>query len=105
MPEIDVVLIPARAPVGACVKLDQGMTLVGRSPVCGVLLADPSVSRRHAELHVHNGLVTVRDLNSQNGTYVEEMRITSSEVLAGQVVQFGNVRFVVEMNASNGTRE
>src|SRR3712207_7225798 len=46
----------------------QGSVLLGRSEGCGVHLADPDVSRRHALVSVCGGRVTVADLGSSNGS-------------------------------------
>jgi hypothetical protein len=51
------------------IELGGKTTLViGRSSSCDVFLDDDSVSRRHAELHVHADRIEIEDLGSQNGT-------------------------------------
>lgn len=47
----------------------QGDLLVGRAPECDVRVEDPSISRRHAVLHVGQKL-RIEDLGSANGTHV-----------------------------------
>jgi DNA-binding CsgD family transcriptional regulator len=83
----------------ATIKLAQSKVLVGRAPTCGIVLPDVSVSRRHAELMVDGELVTIRDLNSRNGTYVDENRIDVSEVSVGQYLRFGGVPFQLAIEA------
>ena len=52
-------------------RLAPGARLViGRAPTSDVVIADPSVSRRHAELSATGGGVSFRDLESANGTLV-----------------------------------
>ena len=41
---------------------------IGRAPTCEVLVDDSQVSGEHARLDVNNGVVTVTDLDSANGT-------------------------------------
>lgn len=72
-------------------SLGKGQTCIGRSPQCAVCLPDGSVSRRHAEVCVADGCITVRDLESRNGTFVDERRVQSGPVLPGQVLRFGAV--------------
>jgi hypothetical protein len=48
--------------------------LIGRSTEA-LPLNDNTISRRHAELTPDEGLWFIRDLNSQNGTYVNGVRI------------------------------
>jgi pSer/pThr/pTyr-binding forkhead associated (FHA) protein len=83
----------------ATIKLAQSKVLVGRAPTCGIVLPDVSVSRRHAELVVDGELVTIRDLNSRNGTYVDENRIYVSNVSVGQCLRFGGVPFQLAIEA------
>jgi len=44
--------------------------LIGRQAASGIALADPDVSRRHAEISTSDGVVRVRDLASVNGTRI-----------------------------------
>lgn len=48
---------------------------IGRES-CNVVLADAAVSRRHAELSLHDGRWVLTDLDSSNGTFVNERRVT-----------------------------
>jgi hypothetical protein len=47
---------------------DHGTIAIGRSSECQVVLADPGVSRVHAEIVLRPGEAVVRDRSSQNGT-------------------------------------
>jgi S-DNA-T family DNA segregation ATPase FtsK/SpoIIIE len=53
---------------GRTVPLGQGSLVLGRGAGCGLTVADPDVSRRHAVVSVMEGRVTVADLGSSNGT-------------------------------------
>lgn len=71
---------------------------LGRAPECDLIVADPSVSRRHALLEAEAGLLRVTDLESANGTRVNGRRITTAEVGVTDLVTFGGVAFrVVEV--------
>ncbi len=75
-----------------------GATL-GRSRDCDVVLADPNVSRRHAELRPSGPGWTVRDLGSTNGTTRNGRPVRGAEPLEpGDRLLLGtaDVRFVVE---------
>lgn len=54
------------------------------------------LSRRHAYFSAKNGIVSVEDLGSTNGTYVNEQRLSDSPVVLnnGDIVGFGGKRFV-----------
>ena len=51
-------------------------TIIGRSREADLTVAHPMVSRKHCELYEVDGLLTVRDLGSLNGTIVGGERIT-----------------------------
>jgi pSer/pThr/pTyr-binding forkhead associated (FHA) protein len=55
-----------------------GQLTVGRSTENGLKLAEGSPSRRHATLNIADGAVFVEDLNSTNGTYVNDKRIETN---------------------------
>ena len=73
---------------------------IGRSRDCDVVLADPNVSRRHAELRPDGqGGWQVRDLGSTNGVKVNGRKIDGPAPLqSGDRLALGtaDVRFVLE---------
>jgi pSer/pThr/pTyr-binding forkhead associated (FHA) protein len=75
--------------------LQPGRLVVGRSSDCDLVLPHDSVSRQHAEIHLLNEDVTVVDLDSRNGTFVNDTRIQSSALAVGQRVKFGRVAFLL----------
>jgi pSer/pThr/pTyr-binding forkhead associated (FHA) protein len=68
-------------------------TTVGRSPDCDIFLDDVTVSRKHAVLLERNGELSIEDLGSLNGTFVNRKRIESATRLqSGDEVQIGKYR-------------
>jgi len=57
-------------PDGQTILLPAGVALIGREPAALVRLVDSRVSRRHAEIETVDGVSTLRDLGSTNGTTV-----------------------------------
>jgi len=73
-----------------------GEYLIGRRTDCDLPLSeDRNVSRSHARLEVREESVWLRDLNSRNGTRVNEELITERELQTGDVVRVGRSRFRV----------
>ena len=74
--------------------LPERTVTLGRSRDCDCVLAEPSVSRRHAELRREGGRWLLRDLGSRNGTRVNGVRLLDAmEVCPGDRVSFGDARF------------
>jgi FHA domain-containing protein/uncharacterized protein DUF1707 len=63
--------------------------LIGRSSACQLVLADDTVSRKHAELRVEDGRWLLRDLGSSNGTWVNGRRVVEAEVRPGDLLHLG----------------
>jgi two-component system, NtrC family, sensor kinase len=73
---------------------DHEPQLIGRSSEA-LPLTDNTVSRRHAELTPDDGLWWIRDLHSQNGTYVNGLRIAERMKLkVGDQIRTGATLFV-----------
>jgi hypothetical protein len=64
--------------------------LVGRHHACNVVLADPSVSRRHARLVFRDERWILHDLRSTNGTAVNGALVGRCELRPGDLVALGN---------------
>ena len=70
--------------------LAEGENIAGREPGVSVWLDSPKVSRHHARLVVHASSVTIEDLQSTNGTFVRDVRISSAATLnTGDKIRIG----------------
>jgi serine phosphatase RsbU (regulator of sigma subunit) len=67
--------------------------LVGRAALNHVIIDDPRVSRQHAKIAEEEGGYVVYDLNSANGTYVDEQPVKRRRLEYGQTVRFGPYAF------------
>ncbi len=79
------------------IYLIEGETKLGRlDSECDFVLDEPSVSRLHAILDKHGEIVTLTDMGSTNGTYINEDRISEGEVRVlnpGDLVSIANVSY------------
>jgi pSer/pThr/pTyr-binding forkhead associated (FHA) protein len=65
-------------------------TVIGRDPTAAVSLDDVEVSRRHAIISFEDGRVSVEDLGSSNGTFVEGEQVRGeAQVSTGQWIRVG----------------
>jgi len=94
---------------GHGVELPPGVTLIGRTDDCHLVLPDSSVSGHHAEIRViSENRATVRDLGSRNGTFADGERVVGVWTLAaGSELRFGSVTAVLTegRTPSAGTTE
>jgi pSer/pThr/pTyr-binding forkhead associated (FHA) protein len=80
-------------------SLGAGTTEAGRDPDAPIFLDDVTVSRHHAEFTVEDGVLSVRDLGSTNGTYVNGRRTDGATLEAGDEVIIGRFHLVVARGA------
>src|SRR5689334_16848159 len=83
------------------VTLSPGQTLIaGRTSQSDLQLDDPSVSRRHCQITFEHGVLRVRDLQSANGTYINERPVTEGTARAGDLIRMGGA--IVEIRDPAG---
>jgi len=68
-------------------------TTVGRIPANDLCVDADSVSRHHALVLVTDSATVVEDLNSTNGVFVNDVRVSRHELREGDVLTFGRVSF------------
>ncbi|MBI5521368.1 MAG: FHA domain-containing protein [Desulfarculus sp.] len=82
--------------------LGQGQTVLGRSPECGLVLEDDSVSRRHAMVERQGQDILISDLGSANGLLLNGHRVESAVLVPGQVVLLGVVEVSLDSRSPVG---
>ena len=75
-------------------EVNAAHCIIGRERAAAdVVLRDPNVSRRHAELTFTGSDWSIEDLNSTNGTFVNNRRITRCPLRNGDLLTFGLSNF------------
>lgn len=77
-------------------NLHSGLNTVGRNPTNDVRLTEASVSSFHCEIEVEPDRVIVRDLQSTNGTRVNNSPVEEIEVRAGDELMIGELRLQLD---------
>lgn len=97
--------LTAYLPEGAaveCVLRSPQPGLVGRSPPADLVLAHPSVSRRHAELVPGPKGWMLRDLDSKNGSFADGERVSAQPLAVSTWLRFGDVHCEFQPLDSDG---
>ena len=75
--------------------LGVGRYLIGRSESCDLIILSNIISSVHAVLEVTKSEIKIYDMNSRNGTFVNNNKIVTKDIALGDVVSFGNIEFKV----------
>jgi len=83
---------------GHAYPLLGALTIVGRGTDVDIVIDDPGVSRRHAEIRVTTDgprlVAHLRDLGSTNGTFIDGNRVTGAVLTDGNGITMGRTRLV-----------
>ena len=69
---------------------------IGRNPHCDIFLSHVTVSRKHAIIQIEDGVMTVKDNGSTNGTWVNGSIVPEAVLNEGDVLQIGAFVMTVE---------
>jgi transcriptional regulator with GAF, ATPase, and Fis domain len=81
------------------VELD-GRLIAGSASGSGLVIADPAVSRIHAELELRDDGAWLRDLGSRNGTFIEGVQIRVGRVPDRGSIRLGSTVLKVQLSAA-----
>ena len=86
------------------IPLVDGSNLIGRDPNSTIWIDSSSVSRRHAEIAVADSDVTIEDLRSKNGTFVNGAKIDAPVRLADyDTIQVGPAILTCRVPSASGS--
>lgn len=75
--------------------------VIGADPRADLVLADPALSKFHCELTITDGLATLRDLGSRNGTRVDRVPVIEAPLRDGAIVEIGRTSLRFELGQRN----
>lgn len=84
---------------GKCFPLHSGTNTLGKAPSCDIRLKDDFVSEVHAKLICEEEKISIYDLQSTNGTYVNGLRVKEAELDENSLIQIGQSEIRLEMKA------
>lgn len=83
------------ADAGKVFRITQPRVVLGRGAGCDIQLTDSEVSRRHAMLEIRGDEVTLKDLGSTNGTFVDGVRVQESRLASQQEFSLGTTTLML----------
>jgi pSer/pThr/pTyr-binding forkhead associated (FHA) protein len=91
--------MPKLVIAGTAHELAEELISIGRAPDNAIILEDPSVSGRHAQLQRVGDIYRIKDLESTNGTKVNGIPITETALRIDDRIRFGAVEARLEPDA------
>ena len=90
---------------GQVIPVNVPSFMIGRAEGCNLRSRSPNVSRHHCTLLTNNGMVTVQDLGSESGTFVNGDKVSSQELKDGDRLVVGTHMFVMSLQAGMASTE
>jgi hypothetical protein len=79
--------------------LTKEVNLIGRAAHCDIIVRDETVSSHHGRIYYESGQWWFQDLNSSNGSFLEENRVDRPAVLTnGDALRLGRINFQIIMS-------
>ena len=85
---------------GRAHELNVDRTTIGRVEDNMFQIAETSVSSHHCEVLLRGNDVVIKDLNSTNGTFINDQPVTESVLKPGQTLRLGTVELKLETDAA-----
>ena len=90
---------------GKTIEVGPESITIGRDATETLQVLDQGASRRHAEIFKIGEMVFIRDLNSKNGTFVNDERIHETLLQIGDKIKIGTTVLVFDEGMAGGEEE
>lgn len=78
--------------------LPSHVTVIGRRKDCDLRIPLKAVSRKHCQLSSNSEALKIRDLDSHNGTYLNNKRIDEAKAKLGDYLKIGPLTFLIQID-------
>lgn len=80
------------------IPMPSSVTVIGRQRNCDLRIPLMSVSKRHCQLSLSDGILKIRDLGSRNGISHNGKAVKEAEIAAGDSIEIGPLKFIFQID-------
>lgn len=88
---------------GSVFPLANSPVIIGRETAASLCIADPSVSRRHSQIEMEGEHFVIADLDSLNGTFINDVPVKRRTLQHGDRVRIGDSQFLFLLHDGDAT--
>ena len=92
-------LVQVEGRPGRAIPVMEPVFVIGRDPSCQLRLDQDTISARHCRIRLEGDRVIVEDLNSRNGTVVNDHAVHETEVRHGDLLRLGSAQFLFSIGS------
>ena len=74
-------------------RLKAGKNVIGTASDCDIVLTDKKISRKHCTIRYEGGEFQIADLDSSNGSFVNEDRVQKHDLIDNDILKLGDIQF------------
>jgi hypothetical protein len=86
-------------------RLRVGKNVIGTAADCDIVLSDKKLSRKHATIRYEGGEFQIADLDSSNGTHVNDEKVQKHDLIDNDIIKLGDIEFEFKCRAMRSQRE
>ena len=86
-------------------RLRIGKNVIGTAADCDIVLSDKKLSRKHATIRYEGGEFQIADLDSSNGTHVNDEKVQKHDLIDNDIIKLGDIEFEFKCRAMRARRE
>src|SRR5439155_589971 len=86
-------------------RLRVGKNVLGTAADCDIVLTDKKISRKHATVRYEGGEFQIADLDSSNGTFVNDEKVQKHDLIDNDIIKLGDIEFEFKCRALREKRE
>ena len=86
---------------GSVFNIEDVPVVIGRETSATLCIADASVSRRHSQIEKENSQFVIQDLESLNGTFINDVPVKRRKLQHGDRLRIGDSQFIFLLHDSD----